>query len=323
VNPDPRGPDLRPSADGVDQVELTGLRKSFGTVPAVRHVDLRIRRGETVALLGPNGAGKSTTLDMLLGLTRPDAGTVAVFGRPPTEAVAEGRIAAMLQTGGLIRDLSVSELIALVASLYPRPRPVDEVLARTGLERIADRRTQKLSGGETQRVRFAMALVARPELLVLDEPTVALDVEARHAFWGVMRADAAAGRTVIFATHYLEEADAYADRIVLMADGLIVADGSATEIKSRVAQRTIRATLADVAPAGLQALPGVTGAERHGDTVVLVCADADSALRALLARHPLARDLEVRGAGLDEAFLALTGAATGEARPDVEDPTWR
>jgi ABC-2 type transport system ATP-binding protein len=299
-----------------DVIELAGLRRSFGAVAAVRHVDLRIHRGETVALLGPNGAGKSTTLDMLLGLTRPDAGAVRIFGRPPADAVAEGRIGAMLQAGGLIRDLTVRDLVAMVASLYPRPLAVDEVLARTGLDRVADRRTQKLSGGEAQRVRFAMALVAQPDLLVLDEPTVALDVEARHAFWAAMRADAASGRTVVFATHYLEEADHYADRIVLMADGRVVADGSATEIKARVSQRTIRATLADVGLDALRALPGVAAAERHGTTVVLTCVDADAALRALLAAFPDARDLEVRGAGLDEAFLALT------TTPE-EAPAWR
>jgi ABC-2 type transport system ATP-binding protein len=244
----------------VDVVELVGLRKSFGAVPAVRGVDLTIRRDETVALLGPNGAGKSTTLDMLLGLARPDAGHVRIFGRSPADAIAAGLVGAMLQTGGLVRDLTVRELLAMVASLYPHPLAVDEVLARTGTERIADRRTQKLSGGESQRVRFAMALVAQPRLLVLDEPT------------------------------------------------------GATEIKARVSQRTIRATLPDVARSELLALPGVTAAERHGQAVVLTCDDADTALRTLLTRWPSASDLEVRGAGLDEAFLALTSSE--------EEPAW-
>ena len=210
-------------------IRLQGLVKSFrspqGMVHAVRGVDVAIASGETVALLGPNGAGKTTTIDMLLGLTTPDSGSVSLFGRPPSEAIKDGAIGAMLQTGSLIRDLSVRELITMMAGLYPAPLPVADVLGLVGLEPIADRRTQKLSGGETQRVRFAIALVSNPDLLVLDEPTVAMDVESRHAFWDTMRGFAARGKTIVFATHYLEEADANADRAVLMANGSIVADG--------------------------------------------------------------------------------------------------
>jgi ABC-2 type transport system ATP-binding protein len=200
-------------------VELRGLVKSFGTgdsiVRAVQDVDISIALGETVALLGPNGAGKSTTIDMLLGLTAPDVGSVSMFGKTASDAVARGEVGAMLQTGGLIHDLSVRELIAMVASLYPRPLDLDRVLEQTGLDAIAGRRTQKLSGGETQRLRFALALVSDPALLVLDEPTVAMDVEARHALWLVMRRVADEGKTIVFATHYLEEADANADRVLL------------------------------------------------------------------------------------------------------------
>ena len=269
-----------------------------------------IAPGETVALLGPNGAGKSTTIEMLLGLTPPDRGTVSLFGLSPAEAVQAGTIGAMLQTGALIRDLSVRELVTMVASMYPHPLDVDEVLHLTGTADIAGRRTNKLSGGQTQRVRFAIALVSNPDLLVLDEPTVALDVEGRHDFWATMRAFAARGNTVVFATHYLEEADEFADRILLMADGRIIADGPATEIKARVGRRSIRATLADVDPASLRTLPGVVAAERHGAAIMLSCSDSDAALRALLAVYPQAADIEVRGAGLDEAFLELTGAAS-------------
>jgi ABC-2 type transport system ATP-binding protein len=201
-------------------IRLAGLEKSYrtpsGVIHAVRGVDVSVAAGETVALLGPNGAGKSTTIELLLGLASPDAGSVSIFGRSPAEAVAAGRIGAILQTGGLIRDLSVRELIAMLASLYPAPLEVDHVLELTGLEEIADQRTQKLSGGQTQRVRAAIALVSDPELLVLDEPTVAMDVESRQAFWRTMRAFAARGKTVLFATHYLDEADAYADRAVLL-----------------------------------------------------------------------------------------------------------
>jgi ABC-2 type transport system ATP-binding protein len=290
---------------------MQGLEKSFrspqGMVHAVAGVDISIERGETVALLGPNGAGKSTTIDMLLGLTTPDAGSVSLFGRAPSEAIMDGAIGAMLQTGQLIRDLSVRELLSMMAGLYPDPLPVEEVLKLVGIEAIAERRTQKLSGGETQRVRFAVALVSDPDLLVLDEPTVAMDVEGRHAFWATMRTFAAAGKTIVFATHYLEEADDNADRAVLMAHGRIVADGPTTEIKAMVGLRTIRATLPDVDIGELERLPGVNSAERRGDAIVLHCADSDSAIRALLQAYPAVRDIEIAGAGLEQAFLLLTG----------------
>ncbi len=252
---------------------------------------------------------------MLLGLLDPDAGSVSVFGRSPSEAVAAGAVGAMLQTGSLIRDLSVRELVAMMAALYPAPLPVEEVLELTGTSEVADQRTQKLSGGQTQRVRAAVALVSNPQLLVLDEPTVAMDVEGRRAFWRVMREFAARGKTILFATHYLDEADAYADRAVLMAHGQIVADGPTNEIKAMVGSRTIRATLPEVALDALSRLPGVSAAERRGTTVELTCSDSDQAIRALLAEHPAARDIEIVAAGLEQAFLALTG----EPQPEAEN----
>ena len=293
-------------------IVVEGLEKSWrgpaGTVQAVRGIDVRIAPGQTVALLGPNGAGKSTTIDVLLGLTNPDAGRVSVLGGSPRQAVQAGRVGAMLQTAGqLIRDLSVRELIEMMASLYPRPLNVDEVLELAGLTDAARQRTQKLSGGQTQRVRFAVALVSDPDLLVLDEPTVAMDVEGRRAFWATMRGFAGRGKTILFATHYLEEADTNADRAVLMAHGQIVADGATTEIKARVGTRTIRATLPDVDAARLRALPGVIGADRHGDAIRLSCTDSDRAIRALLQAHPGVRDLEITGSALEDAFVELTG----------------
>jgi ABC-2 type transport system ATP-binding protein len=287
-------------------VDIRGLHLAYGPVRAVDGIDLAIAPGETVALLGQNGAGKSTTLDVVLGLARPDAGQVRLFGRTPADAVADGRIGAMLQTGLLVRDLTVRELLTMVAALYRAPLGVDDVLAMTGTADIADRRTQRLSGGQTQRARFAVAMIADPALLVLDEPTVALDPESRHGFWASMRAATAAGKTVLFATHYLDEADAFADRIVVMARGRIVADGPTTEIKARVGRRRVRATLPGVPLTDLGTLAGVATAERHGDTVVLGCPDSDAAVRALLARYPEARDLEVGGAALEDAFLELT-----------------
>jgi ABC-2 type transport system ATP-binding protein len=293
-------------------IQLQGLTKTFrtsqGPVYAVRGIDVSIAPGETVALLGPNGAGKSTAIDMMLGLLPPDSGDVSLFGMKPADAIKLGAIGAMLQTGSLIRDLSVRELITMMASLFPRPLGVEEVLELTGIRDIAGRRVQKLSGGQAQRVRFAIALVSNPDLLVLDEPTVAMDVESRHAFWTTMRRFASSGKTVVFATHYLEEADTYADRVILMACGQIVADGPATEIKATVGLRTVRATLPGVHPATLAMLPGVTHVEGRGEAVVLNCADSDAALRALLITYPQARDIEITGAGLEQAFLQLTGS---------------
>jgi ABC-2 type transport system ATP-binding protein len=281
-------------------LRIRGLTKSYGPVRAVAGLDLDVVAGETVALLGPNGAGKSTTVDLLLGLAAPDAGTVEVFGRAPAAATRAGLVGAMLQTGGLISEVSVRELVELARSLYPRSLPTDRVLELADLTDLAGRRTTALSGGQAQRVRFALALVPDPELLVLDEPTAAMDVAARRRFWATLRS---AGRTVLFATHHLEEADAYADRVVLLAAGRVVADGTAAAVKAVVGGRTVRCTLTGPVPD----VPGVTAVERHGDALTIRCADSDAVLRALLATD--ARDFEVGGADLESAFLALTGAS--------------
>src|SRR3954447_25114224 len=189
-------------------VALRGLTKRFGPVTAVDGLDLTVQPGEVVAFLGPNGAGKTSTIDVLLGLSRPDAGTVEVFGLPPRTAVAQGLVTAVMQTGGLLKDLTVGETVQLTAALFAHTRPVAEVLERAGLTEIANRRVGKCSGGQQQRLRLAMALLPEPELIVLDEPTTGMDVEGRREFWSAIRADAERGRTVLFATHYLEEADA-------------------------------------------------------------------------------------------------------------------
>ena len=292
-------------------VELRGAAKTYrnaGTVVhAVRGIDVSIERGETVALLGPNGAGKSTTIDMVLGLISPDSGAVSLLGGPPKEAVARGMVGTMLQSGALIRDVTPRELIAMMAALHPHPLDVDEALKLAGITEVAGRRTQKLSGGQAQRVRFALALVPDPPVLILDEPTVGMDVEARRAFWLSVRAFAARGKTIIFATHYLEEADAYADRAVLMAHGRIVADGPTSEIRARVGTRTIRATVPVADLTALAALPGVTTADRRGEAIVLICTDSDAAIRALVETYPDARDMEIASAGLEDAFIELTG----------------
>jgi len=288
-------------------IVLSRLSKSYGNLRAVRSVDLTIAPGETVALLGPNGAGKTTTIDMMLGLTRPDQGSISIFGESPATAVRSGWVGGMLQTGSPLEYLKVREVVALTGSYYPNPLPTEEVLRLTGADEFADQLTTRLSGGQSQRVRFAAALVGDPDLLVLDEPTAAIDVEGRRDFWQVMRGIAERGKTVLFATHYLEEADAYADRIVLMARGRVVADGPATEIKARATSRMIRATMPGADVRSLRRLPGVASAERHGDTVVLSCSDADSALYALLGTFRDLRDIEVGGGSLEDAFLELTG----------------
>jgi ABC-2 type transport system ATP-binding protein len=294
-----------------DAVSVSGLRKTFGAVTAVDGIDLTVAPGEVVALLGPNGAGKTTTIEMLLGLSRPDSGTVRVLGLDPVAAVRSGGVGAMLQSGGLLRDLKVGETVRLVAAMHRSPLPAGRALELAGIGDLVHRRIETLSGGQRQRVLFALAVVPDPGLVVLDEPTVAMDVETRRAFWVAMHELAHEGRSVLFATHYLDEADQSADRIVLMSAGRVVADGPATQIKAAVDVRRVRATLPSGDLDRLASLPGVTLAERQGATVTLTCDDADAALRALVETEPGARDFEVRGADLEDAFLALT-ASTGD-----------
>ncbi|NES29219.1 ATP-binding cassette domain-containing protein [Micromonospora terminaliae] len=295
--------------DTAPAVELAGLTKTFGTVTAVDGLSLRIEPGEVVAFLGPNGAGKTTTVDMLLGLARPDAGTVRVFGGTPGDAVRLGRIAAVMQTGGLLKDLTVAETVRMTAHFYGHSRPVTEVLERAGIADIADRPVGKCSGGQQQRLRFALALLPDPDLMVLDEPTTGMDVEGRRDFWQAIRADARSGRTVLFATHYLDEADAYADRIVLVRQGRVVADGTTAEIKNLAAGRVVRATLPGADQAALAALPGVQSVEVRGDAVLVHTEDSDVVARHLLTRTD-ARDLEITSRNLEDAFLALTTTTT-------------
>jgi len=293
-------------------IDLTAVHKRFGTVEAVRGIDLRIQSGEVVAFLGPNGAGKTTTIDMVLGLADPSAGTVAVYGLNPREAVRRGLVSAVMQNGGLLKDLTVAETVAYTSYLFTRTRPPAEVMERAGITDIGDRLVGKCSGGEQQRLRFAMALLPDPHLLLLDEPTQGMDVEGRRSFWAAIRHDAEAGRTIVFATHYLEEADAYADRVVLVRKGEIVADGTASEVKALASGRTVRATLSDPDQEALRGIPGVDRVEIRGTSVVVHGTDSDAVARYLLTKTS-ARDLEIAALGLEEAFVALTGAAgTGQ-----------
>ncbi len=224
----------------MDAITLTSVSKHFGSVQAVRGIDLTIGQGEVVAVLGPNGAGKTTTIDMVLGLSTPTAGDVTVFGLPPRDAVERGMVSAVMQSGGLLKDMTVRECVEYTAALFASSRPVDEVLETAGLTALADRRIKDCSGGEQQRTRFAMALAPDPELIVLDEPTTGMDVTARRSFWSAIREDAERGRTVVFATHYLEEAETYADRVVVVREGRVVADGTPAELGA-MTSRTGRA----------------------------------------------------------------------------------
>ncbi|MBM9507737.1 ABC transporter ATP-binding protein [Actinacidiphila acididurans] len=309
------------SADrGAPVVSFRAVNKNFGAVRAVAGLDLELRAGETVALLGPNGAGKSTALDLLLGLRNPDSGSVAVFGTTPAKAIAAGRVGAMLQSGGLMEDVTVRELVGLACDLHPRAYPVDRVLKDAGIDGIGDRKVNKLSGGQEQRVRFAMATAGANDLIVLDEPTVGMDVTARQAFWATMRGQVEQGRTVLFATHYLEEADAIADRVLVLHRGALIADGTAAEIKARAGARRITFDLdADrdgrIDEAALRGLPRVVGLDITGPTVRIRSDDADATMHAVYALGLYPRNLEVSGLGLEQAFLAITEAAADTATP--------
>ena len=293
-------------------VELRNVTKRYGSVTAVKDLSLSIRSGEIVAFLGPNGAGKTTTIDMILGLARPDAGSVSVYGRAPVDAIARGDVSAVMQSGGLLKDFTVRETVAYTASLYADAQPVADVLARAGITAIADQRVGKCSGGQQQRLRFAMSLLSNPRLLLLDEPTAGMDVEGRREFWASIRTDATRGRTVMFATHYLEEADAYADRIVLVRQGEIVADGTTADVKSMASGRSVRATLPQADRDAIVAMRGVTSVELRGDTVIIACTDSDAVARHLLT-ETTATNLEISANSLEAAFVTLTADAEVEA----------
>ncbi|MFF5182450.1 ABC transporter ATP-binding protein [Streptomyces sp. NPDC000345] len=296
---------------GFDQVS-----KSYGDVRAVDGLTLELHPGETVALLGPNGAGKSTTLDLLLGLKQADDGTVRVFGTSPREAIVAGRVGAMLQSGGLMDEVTVAELVGLACALHPKPHRAFDVLARAGIAQLAGRKVDKLSGGQAQRVRFALATAGDSDLIVLDEPTTGMDVTTRKGFWATMREQADQGRTVLFATHYLEEADAVADRVLVLHRGRLLADGTAAEIKAKAGVRRISFDLAQerIDETALRALPYLTTIDISGRTVRIQSSDADATVHALYGLGAYPRNLEVAGLGLEQAFVALTAAEEARTR---------
>ncbi|MGQ0383203.1 MAG: ABC transporter ATP-binding protein [Gammaproteobacteria bacterium] len=285
---------------------LENVTRRFGRQLAVDGLDLAIPRGGVYALLGPNGAGKTTTISMLLGLLQPDSGRIAVLGGRPGEMDARRAIGAMLQVGGVPATLRVREHIELFSGYYAKPLPLARVIGMAGLAGLEERRFDRLSGGEKQRVLFALALCGDPELLFLDEPTVGLDVESRRRMWQVIRDFAGAGRTVVLTTHYLEEADALADRIGVLHRGRLVAEGSPEEIKARVGGRMVRC-VTTLPRETLAALPGATGIRQSGTRIEIATTAAEDLLRRLLALDPHLSGIEITGIGLDDAFLALTG----------------
>ncbi|MFE9556440.1 ABC transporter ATP-binding protein [Streptomyces sp. NPDC006692] len=295
-------------------VSFENVHKSYGDVHAVSDLSLALHPGETVALLGPNGAGKSSTLDLLLGLRNADSGSVRLFGMTPAQAINAGKVGAMLQSGGLMEDVTVRELVKLGCDLHPHPYPVAEVMDRAGISQIADRKVNKLSGGQEQRVRFALATAGANDLIVLDEPTTGMDVTARQAFWATMREQAAQGRTVLFATHYLEEADAIADRVLVLHKGRLLADGTASEIKAKAGARRVSFDLEGaIDEAALRGLPFLSTIDISGRTVRIQSHDADATMHAVYGLGLYPRNLEVAGLGLEQAFVAITSAEEANA----------
>ena len=297
--------------------ELRGVTKTYGSVVALDNVSLALEAGRVTAILGPNGAGKTSTIRLLLGLTRPTKGMVSLFGTDPRSAAARRRTGVMLQIAKVPETLTVREHVHLFSSYYPSPMTVEATLAAAELTGVADRKFGHLSGGQRQRVQFALAICGNPDLLFLDEPTVGLDVEARRGFWQQVRRLASAGRTIVLTTHYLEEADALADRVVMLSAGTIVADGAPHEIKSRVASRRIRCVTA-LPAAAIEALQGVAGVRRDGSATEIVTSDAELVVRQLLVRDATLSGLEMSGAGLEEAFLTLTSGQTGRPENQAE-----
>jgi ABC-2 type transport system ATP-binding protein len=284
---------------------LEGVGKNYGEIRALQNVDFSVRAGQVVALLGPNGAGKTTAVKLLLGLLQPNSGKARVFGGDPTNPENRMRTGAMLQVGRVPETLRVREHIDLFSSYYPKPMPLEEVLAAAGLKKLRDRKFGDLSGGQRQRTLFALAICGDPDLLFLDEPTVGLDVEARRALWEEIRRLVDHGKTVLLTTHYLEEADALADRVAVINQGKIIAEGTPSEIKAQNSGKRIRCVTA-LSVASLLRIPGVTDARQDREAVEIRAGEAEAVVRALLASDPSLSGLEITSAGLEDAFLALT-----------------
>jgi ABC-2 type transport system ATP-binding protein len=298
--------------------ELRGVSKRYGQVTALDGVDMTLAAGQVTAILGPNGAGKTTAVRLILGLAQPTSGTVRLLGHNPLATAARQRVGVMLQVSKVPETLRVAEHVELFSSYYPSPLPASEIIEAAGLAGLQQRAFGKLSGGQRQRLLFALAICGDPDFLVLDEPTVGLDVEARRGFWVEMRRLMSRGRSLLLTTHYIEEAEALADRIVILQGGRIIADGSPADIKARVAGRSIRC-VTNLSPAEMKTIPGVRGVRQEKQATVVVAAEVESVVRELLARDSSLAELEIARANLEDAFLELTiaepaRAASPEAR---------
>jgi ABC-2 type transport system ATP-binding protein len=298
-------PDKSTGSETHSAAELRNVTHRYGNHVALRGLSMSLQPGEVVALLGPNGAGKTTAVKLLLGLLRPTEGTATVFGRSPSEREARQRIGAMLQVARVPETLTAGEYLDLFRSYYPQPLPVDEIVASAGLEGIENRQFKDMSGGQKQRMLFALAICGNPDLVFLDEPTLGMDIETRHNLWKRVRALADAGKTVLLTTHYLEEADTLADRILVIAQGSVIAEGTPSEIKGRVSGRKIRC-ITKLTDGFLEQIPGVEGVERVGAGVTLSVGSAENVLRAMLDADAELHSLEVTSPALEDAFLALT-----------------
>src|SRR6202789_1699936 len=296
--------------DSSPVVSLREVTKKFGGHVALARLSLQLHAGEAVALLGPNGAGKTTAVRLLLGLSQATAGEVEIFGGNPRDRASRMRLGAMLQVGRMPETLRVREHLQLFSSYYPHPRPLDELLAVAGLEGLQERLFGTLSGGQKQRVLFALALCGDPDLICLDEPTLGMDVEARRAMWEQVRKLTARGKTILLTTHYLEEADALASRIIVIQKGKVIAEGTPQELKTADGSRSIRCTTS-LQTSFVSALPGVTSVEQEGNAMLVRTHTAEAVLRTMLAHDTALSGLEVRTAALEDAFLALTNNLTG------------
>ena len=290
---------------GTIVAEASSVSRSYGDVKAIDDISVQINRGELLAVLGPNGAGKTTLINLLLGRLNPDQGEVSLFGYAPRELRARRKTGAMFQVGTVPGTIKVKEHIELFSSYYPQPMPLDAAIEAAGLQGLEDRNFDKLSGGQQQRLLFALAICGDPELVFLDEPTVGMDVEARRLFWAAIRDLISRGSTVVLTTHYLEEADALADRIIMLANGKIAASGTPATIKSMAGARIIRCR-STLAPEQLQNLQNVQQVRSIGKGVELHTSEPESSLRELLSLDPELSDLTVTGMALEDAFLNLT-----------------
>lgn len=296
-------------------ITVTNVSKTFNAstpspVHALHDVSLSIRHGEIVGLLGTNGAGKTTLIDLILGLTTPTSGSISVLGGSPQSSAKSGRIGAVMQSGGLLPDITVKETLELIGSAFPAHRPYSDIIERANLESILHRRVGKCSGGEQQRLRFGVALMGDPEILILDEPTAGMDANARRHFWKAMKEEAACGRTIVLTTHYLEEADSFAQRIIMLNKGEIHADGSTEQIRNANATRIVRASFPAGVPDALRSapLPGVVSQECTDTGLAIRTHDSDGLARYLLTTTP-ARDLTITGHSLEDSFFELADAS--------------